>query len=578
MEKPSLALVLRTALHLRPSQWAWRIRRKGSSLFGVSKSAPPPPTLEGPDPELFPVVPLAHPFTGAVAGSPTGQGLGNFTFLNQTHQLGFPHPDWRLGARREDRLWTVTLHYHSWAYALAAEEPGVFRDLVWDWIKRCSLEAPGAPELAWNPYAVATRIGWWCRSYLLLDRGFWKEIPEFHGDFLDSLWRQADYLSRHIEWDLRANHVLRDGLGLAWAGRFFNETDPAMARKWLSQSAEIFLSQIPDQVLPDGGHYERSPMYHLQVMEDLMQAALLLEDGDCTAKIRQTWERMGEYAAWARHPDGGIPLFNDAALNGAHAPGWMLAEGAGALGLSLDPGVRQGLRHFEDTGLVAWHGDPFTVFFDVGPLGPDEQPGHGHADNLTLEASWKGKRLFVDPGTYAYDEDEKRAWDRSTAPHNTLCIDGKDSSEVWKIFRVGRRAKPYAIQVEALPRGFKAKANHDGYRHLTGGPWHEREIHLEGGSLRLVDRVRGKSEHTLSGGFLLGPDWEAEPEGDGWRVWGKGGNLRLKAKGSSGLKLTVEKSAYHPEFGMELTTPRLGWAWQGRLPFEVEITLEEAKP
>ncbi len=58
----------------------------------------------------------------------------------------------------------------------------------------------------------------------------------------ESLWRQAGFLSNHIEWDLRGNHLVRDALGLACAARFL--PDAPDARTWLGQAAEIAESQV----------------------------------------------------------------------------------------------------------------------------------------------------------------------------------------------------------------------------------------------------------------------------------------------------------------------------------------------
>ena len=40
------------------------------------------------------------------------------------------------------------------------------------------------------------------------------------------------------------------------------------------------LEELEEQILPDGMHYERSPMYHKIVLEDLMRAARGVEKAD----------------------------------------------------------------------------------------------------------------------------------------------------------------------------------------------------------------------------------------------------------------------------------------------------------
>ncbi|MFG0332564.1 MAG: heparinase II/III family protein, partial [Maioricimonas sp. JB049] len=108
--------------------------------------------------------------------------LGRFRHLNQSKSIGRAPADWQLGPRDRDRLWTVTLHYHRWAYDLAeivaaggsesARAESLLVDWVGDWIGSCPVTDPAARHLAWNAYAIATRIGWWVRSLTLLGREF----------------------------------------------------------------------------------------------------------------------------------------------------------------------------------------------------------------------------------------------------------------------------------------------------------------------------------------------------------------------------------------------------------------------
>jgi hypothetical protein len=285
---------------------------------------------------------------------------------------------------------------------------------------------------------------------------------------------------------------------------------------------------------------------------------------------------MAEFAAWCRHPDGQIPLFNDAALNGAAEPNRLLAHGE-AIGVPVDPRPRVGGRYFPDTGLAVWHGGPWSVFFDVGPLGPDYQPGHGHADTLNIECSNRGRRLFVDPGTYAYDDDATRRYDRSTAAHNTVTIDGMNSSEVWHVFRVGRRAKPTDVAVEFVGGGMTAMAGHTGYNHLPGRPRHVRRIVVEPqGQITITDSVGGRGAHAIEGGYLLNPEWSVQPVGDGWIARAGSGAVRVTIGGPAGIRLSAEPRPYHPEFGKEESTTRLTWRYDGPLPAEVTTRLEPA--
>jgi uncharacterized heparinase superfamily protein len=313
-------------------------------------------------------------------------------------------------------------------------------------------------------------------------------------------------------------------------------------------------------------------MYHLHALGDILALALLVPGENARQELRRLWRQMAEPAAWLRHPDGGIPLFNDAALNGAGAPGALLQCGE-RLGVSIDLAPRRGGRHFDALGMVVWHGDPWSVFFDVGPIGADYQPGHAHADTLSVECSYRGQRLVVDPGTLHYDHDERRRQDRGTAAHNTVTVDGQDSSEVWHIFRVGRRAYPRAVEVACSGSGVTARAAHTGFDHLPGRPRHTRQLQLEGEGVRLVDRVEGERAHRVQGGFLLGPGWTATPAPSGWVLTRQGASVRVRVQSPQPLALSLEMRPYHPMFGVEIVVPRLCWEAVGALPLSVTTSM-----
>jgi uncharacterized heparinase superfamily protein len=523
----------------------------------------------------FPDVPLVQPAGFCGRDVVAGLAVGVFRHLNQERTLGRDSTDWLLGPRTADRLWIITLHYHAWLYALAeaatrkqtnaAQATELLRSYLANWLRRCALDQPGARELAWNAFAVATRIGWWVRTYRTLAPG------SLGPEFLASLWQQATYLHDHLEWDLRANHLLRDAVGLAWAGRFFAEPQ---ARQWLTTAAQLARQQTREQVLPDGGHFERSPMYHLQIMEDLSALICLLEDPAAVGDLRSAWSKMAEFLRWVQHPDGNIPLLNDAADNGAACPGDMLALGDRLEASPQQTASAKGGRHFSDTGLAVWHGGLWSVFFDVGPVGPNYQPGHAHADTLTIECSFRGQQLFVDPGTFAYDNDERRCYDRATASHNTVSIDGEDSSEVWHIFRMGRRALPMEVQVR-FDNSMEATAGHTGYHHLPGRPSHRRTVRIdEPGALVIHDRAEGSGIHHLQGGYLLTPEWSVSDAAEGWRLASQDRQVRVVVTGPAGIRRSQRTAWYHPEFGREQNTQRLEWSYEGPLPVEVRTEVK----
>ena len=92
------------------------------------------------------------------------------------------------------------------------------------------------------------------------------------------------------------------------------------------------MGQAEEQVPADGGHFERSPMYHLHVMDDLLCLAHCWKMTLPDKQMRSVWQRMAACLAWMQHPDGNIPLLNDAASTDRARPRNVL-QGA-SLGLS----------------------------------------------------------------------------------------------------------------------------------------------------------------------------------------------------------------------------------------------------
>ncbi len=579
--------IWRTTRYLRGSQIAYRLKRLTRQRLGTlalqTRGEAPPAAVAHPSASILEGVPARS------AGCEPGPNLlanleqGRLRLVNRTLSFQPGQPDWRLEAPQVDRLWAISLHYHGWLYELAklvrGENTSIsaapsedsihgradrhFRSLLWDWLRACPVGRPGRDGFAWNAYAIATRLGWWARMWHALGSDYWRRQAELADAMLASMHAQASHLAGHLEWDLRANHLLRDAVGLAWAGRFFSGPQ---AIRWLAMAEQLALAQADEQMLADGGHFERSPHYHLEVMDDWRELAHLLPSRHGRDTIHATWQRAADYAAWLRHPDGTTPQFNDGAATAA-------AERGSRLPAMAEKGPPRG-RWFQNSGVVAWHGRPWTLFWDVGEIGPDYQPGHAHADTLTIEASFHGHRLFVDPGTYGYDRDSRRAYDRSTASHNTVCIDQQDSSEVWHIFRVGRRARPRDVDVSIGADHLRGKAVHDGYDHLPGRPRHRRSIALrEDGPLRIIDEVTGQARHHVTGGFLLAPEWRAAAVPTGWHLVRDGCRLRIEVTATEELTMFLESRPVHPDYGCELPTKWLGWSYQGQLPFRVEITV-----
>ncbi len=395
--------------------------------------------------------------------------------------------DWNHPER--SRLWTYNLHYLD---DLGAQGADLLRQgfLIQQWIE----QNPAYVGAGWEPYPLSLRLVnlvKWCSRH-----------DPSRPDWLASIASQAAALAAQIEYHILANHLFANGKALIFVGAFFGGR---AGEDWLAKGLRIIDSEIDEQFLDDGGHFERSPMYHAALLWDVCDLINLAQRSGLgvlsnrVAKWREVVVRGLSWLDTMSHPDGRIAFFNDAAFDIAPE----LADVAGyamTLGLSREAYDRVGVaQHLASTGYVATsipqHG---KLILDVGEVGPDYQPGHAHADTLSFELSLFGQRVLVNSGISSYTESAERTHQRSTAAHNTVTVDGQDSSEVWAAFRVGRRARPFGFHVQESPGSLVVSCAHDGYRRLSRDVVHRRTWTLTGNSLRIADRIGGSFSEAVA--------------------------------------------------------------------------------
>lgn len=436
-----------------------------------------------------------------------------------------------------EKLWLYNLHYFDDLNAIAANERTAWqRQLISRWVDENS---PGKGT-AYEPYPTALRIVNWIKWVLAGN-----ELDSFA---LHSLGVQTRWLAQRLEWHLLGNHLFVNAKALVFAGLFFEGPE---ANRWLKKGLSILAKQIPEQILADGGQFERSPMYHALALEDLLDLlnisrAYPVSQHPLFERLPETIGKMRHWLIAMTHPDGEISFFNDAAIGIAPSPNQLEAY-ALRMGQPPYPGLSQGLIRLADSGYLAVRQAEAVALLDVAPVGPDYLPGHAHADTLSFELSLFGQRVLVNSGTSRYGNGEERLWQRGTAAHNTVTLDGKDSSEVWGGFRVARRARPFGLNIVQNVEGPQISCAHDGYLHLPGKPTHRREWRFSGNSLEIVDSIEGGFKSAVSH-WHFHPTVTVKLEGQlATAQFSNGKTLRIHIEGA---QAQLVESLYFPEFGV----------------------------
>lgn len=342
-------------------------------------------------------------------------------------------------------LWRFNLHYCEYLLPLTKAfldsddrryiDKG--KEIVESWIVHCSKEKGG---VAWNPYVVALRAINWLAFYGEVP-DFFQEDPDFVNRFNDSLAEQYSYLVAHTETDLLANHYFEDLKSIVLLAYYFGDDDT------LEIALEKLLEQVREQILPDGMHFELSPMYHKLILEGLMRVGATINYDPARAN-KVSALRIQDMCDCLYSLERGIsrtPLFNDAGDNVSKSRDALLGCAKSVFGIrpsfkSVLPDAGYAILECDSTA------GPIKLIFDAGQPGPSYALGHAHCDTLSFECFVDGKPWIVNGGTNYYQGDNRLIY-KQTLSHSTVSVDRAEQHECWESFRMARHGKGRLEQV-----------------------------------------------------------------------------------------------------------------------------------
>jgi uncharacterized heparinase superfamily protein len=547
-------LYLRSTYHLRFKQIAYRPLRR---LQRHSLAPAPPPFDVSPSRNRL-ALELQKLSEGGAGELDRADAIvrGRFRFLG--HEERLESVDWQ--RVYVSHLWSYNLHYFDYALDLTAayQESGDrhylrgLEALVAGWIEGTE---PGQ-GIGWEPYALSLRTVNWIRTLLLLGDAV---DDTLRSRMEESLAQQLSFLFRRLEYHILANHYQKNLKALLFGGLYFAGRE---ADRWLQIGERGLWRELFEQVLKDGGHYERSPMYHAIALCDYLEVIALLRAAghpvpdEALERVQAMTDAFGVLC----RPDGSVHLFNDAAQD--IAPSRMQLDRLADEVLCAGIPVSAGLLSLPETGYYGWADRirGIRVLFDAGEPGPSYQPGHAHCDLLSFEFDVEDRPLIVDSGVHGYEGDPLRDYVRSTRAHNTVSIGGKEQSEIWATFRMARRA-------ELLRGGASVSGDvicmEGAYR-----PYHDRcaahSRRIEGRekSWRIADRVEGATAERLESFLHLHPEWTVVQRDEGVLVQMGDVRVRITPYGIDRVRIQIGsrdpvQGWYCPEFGKAVPAPAL---------------------
>ena len=421
--------------------------------------------------------------------------------------------------------WLAELHGFSWLRHLRAVGSTSARrragGLCEGWINANS----GWHSLSWRPDVMAERLVNWFTHFDFIAG----DDAPFRHRLLSCLASQSRHLARATGAMNGGARTLRSLKGLVFSGICLPGHRPVG-----DKALNILERETARQILPDGGHMERSPFLQMTVLGDFvdLRAALGAAHWEVPGWMQGAIDRMAPMLRGFRHGDGKLALFNGTWEGDREAIDALLAQ-AEVKGRPLSNAPHSGFHRLAAGRTL--------VIADCGSPVPCRDSPHAHAGTLSFEMSIAKKRLIVNCGSHPGEEGDLFMALRSTAAHSTAVVADTNSSDVIPAGGIGRRAAGVSCHRREADGDIYLEASHDGYRR-TFSLIHKRCLFLtsRGEDFRGEDILSGPGGQAFAVRFHLHPRVRASqikdgsaillrlPGGAGWRFRAAGGTLTLE--------------------------------------------------
>ena len=397
----------------------------------------------------------------------------SFTFLNIPHSFS-DKINWNYN--RFGKLWTYNLNYFDFLnQENISKETGL--QLIQDFIKNDALLKDGK-----EPYPISLRGINWVK--FLSNNQVKDELIN------NTLYFHYCILFKNLEYHLLGNHLLENAFSLLFGAYYFQDEE------LYDKSKNLLISELNEQVLKDGAHFELSPMYHQIILSKVLDSIQLIKlnsewkKDDLLSFLEAKASLMISWLHNITYKNGNIPMVNDATFN--------IAPNSGKLfSYAKYLGIQNQNIPLSDSGYRKINSNNYELLIDVGNVGPTYQPGHAHSDTFNFELIKNSNPIFVDTGISTYEKNAIRQYERATHSHNTVKIGYKEQTQVWGGFRLAKRARITHL----IEKSNFIEASHDGY--LSDGYKHTRSFLWEEKYLIFQDKINRSTSNKAKAYFHL---------------------------------------------------------------------------
>lgn len=471
----------------------------------------------------------------------------------QRDEIGDARTNWELN--RHFQFAILAKNYHATGEKSYLEE---LERLFNSWDE----QNPFLTGISWTSVMeLAIRVINWMYTLAFLEQA---EAPELKRKIATGIINMVDYVEQHrSRYSSANNHLLVEACAMALAGITFNY------EPWHNTAVQVLTEELPRQNYQDGVNKELSLHYQVFGMEAYALVMHTLQTNGI--EIPETWapllEKQAEYVSDCCGRYGETVVFGDddegkiIDLVGIGANRYkytlqlmscLLNERYDSME-SLDETIcwlfnekaiaaAKAKPLYNSTKSVCYKEGGNTILkskdgriligIDHAALGFGSIAAHGHADALSFQMYIDGKPVFVDPGTYIYHCNKPTRDElRKTCNHNTVCINGKDQSEMLGAFLWGKKANCKLLNFEQHEDSSVILiAEHDGYQPAI----HRRTFEFDGEkTLTIKDEIYNDDNAKGAVDFVLAPNVKCSANNQGATIAFNGGELSLTFEDNS---------------------------------------------
>ena len=419
--------------------------------------------------------------------------------------------------------WLTAAHSFEWLRDLRAvggdQARRIARVMVKDWLQHYKRW----DSLAWRPDIVGIRLASWIGLH---DFFLGSADDDYRATVFDSIQKQSRYLTRVLPGHVRGSRLIA-----ALKGQIYACLALPNAQSRLFQALAQLHDELNRQILPDGGHIERNPATHVQVLRHLIdvRSALRCAGLAIPDSISQAIHAMANVVRFYCHGDGALTHMNGAVEADSALIDMILQQ---AHTTAKPPST---LPHTAYERLSLGRS---VVIMDVGTPPLFGYDTHLHAAPLAFEFSVARERIFVNcghGGTISKLSPLSMAL-RYTAAHSAAVIADTNAVELRGDGAIGRHPKTIHLHHDYARDQLLIAASHDGY-HSNLGVIHTRQLFLSdaGEDLRGQDSFVGSAGHQFAVRFHLHPDVKAS-------LTGNNAAVLLRTRSGAGWRFRVNNA------------------------------------